>query len=85
MRAAIEDARGAHGLTGREARDLEVTLDRFDSALDAGNLAGAQAEANELARQVAELVDEEAVDPEGAAHLQAASDALVSAADDLLD
>jgi serine/threonine-protein kinase len=85
MRAAIADARGADGLNGREARDLESVLDQFDRALDDNDVTTARDAANELDRQVTELIDQGAVDAAGAARLADAADALVAAANALPD
>jgi hypothetical protein len=85
MRAAIADARGADGLTGRDARDLEKILDRFDRALDTGDTETVRHEADKLAAQVAELIEQQAVHAEGAARLRAAADGLVDAANGLPD
>ena len=85
MRAAIADTRGADGLTGRDARDLEKILDRFDRALDTGDPQTARDEADKLAAQVAKLIDQQAVDAQGAAGLRTAADGLVAAANALPD
>jgi len=85
MRAAIAAARGPDGLNGREARDLESLLDQFDRALDNDDPKTARDEANKLAGQVAELIDQGAVDAQGAARLRTAADGLVAAANALPD
>ena len=85
MRAAIADARGDDGLGGRDARDLEKILDRFDRALDTGDTQAVRDEADKLAAQVAELIEQQAVHAEGAARLRAAADGLVDAANGLPD
>lgn len=83
MRAAIADARGADGLNGRDARDLEKVLDRFDRALDTGDSQTARDEADKLAAQVAELIEQQAVDPQAADRLRTAAEGLVDAANGL--
>ncbi len=85
MRAAIAAARGPDGLNGREAKDLESHLDRFDRALDKHDPKTARDEANKLAGQVAELIDKRAVDAQAAARLRTAADRLVAAANALRD
>ena len=85
MRAAIADARGADGLNGREARDLESILDQFDQALDAGDPEAARDEADKLAEKVDKLIDQQAVDGESGDRLRTAADGLVDAADSLPD
>lgn len=85
MRAAIADARGADGLNGRDARDLEKILDRFDRALDTADPQTARDEADRLAAQVAELIEKEAVDAQAAARLRAAAEGLLAAANGLPD
>jgi len=85
MRAAIAAARGPDGLNGREAKDLEGLLDRFDRALDNGDPKTARDEATKLAEQVAELIDQRAVDAQAADRLDTAVDRLVAAASTLPD
>jgi hypothetical protein len=85
MRAAIADARGADGLNGGDARDLEKILDRFDRALDTGDTKTARDEADKLAAQLVELIEEEDVDDEVAERLRTAADGLVDAANGLPD
>jgi hypothetical protein len=85
MRAAIADARGADGLKGGDARDLEKILDRFDRALDTGDTKTARDEADKLAAQLVELIEEEDVDDEVAERLRTAADGLVDAANGLPD
>jgi hypothetical protein len=85
MRAAIADAGGDDGLKGRDARDLEKILDRFDRALDTGDTQAARDEADQLAAQVAELIEEDDVDDEVAERLRTAADGLVDAANGLPD
>ncbi len=85
MRAAIAVARGADGLNGREARDLEEHLDQFDRALDNDDLKDARDEADKLAEQVTELIEEGVLNGEAATRLQTAADGLVAAANALLD
>jgi hypothetical protein len=85
MRAAIAAARGPGGLNGREAKDLESHLDRFDRALDNHDPNTARDEANKLAGQVAALIDQRAVDAQAAARLRTAVDRLVAAANALPD
>jgi serine/threonine-protein kinase len=84
MRAAIADARGAGGLKGGDARDLEKILDRFDRALDTGDTKTARDEADKLAAELAELLEED-VDDEVAERLRTAADGLVDAANGLPD
>ncbi len=84
LRAAIEGAQGSHLLKGREAKDLEGSLDRFDRALEKQDPQKARDEAGKLAGQVAALVDKQAVDAQ-AARLRAASERLVAAASALPD
>ena len=85
MLAAIAAAQGPGGLNGREAKDLESLLDRFDRALDKHDPKAARDEATKLAGQVAKLIDKRAVDAEAADRLQTASDRLVAAANALPD
>jgi len=85
MRAAIAAARGPDGLNGRDAKDLGSQLDRFDRALDKHDPKTARDEANKLAGQVAELIDQRAVDAQAAARLRTAADRLVAAANALPD
>jgi Protein kinase domain len=85
MRAAITAARGSDGLSGREAKDLESHLGSFDRALDQLDPKTARDEANKLAGQVAQLIDQRAVDAQAAARLQTAADGLVAAANALPD
>jgi hypothetical protein len=85
MRAAIADARGDDGLGGRDARDLEKILDRFDRALDTGDTQAVRDEADKLAAQVAELIEREDIDDEVAERLRTAADGLVAAANALPD
>jgi serine/threonine-protein kinase len=85
MRAAIDASRGPDGLNGREPRDLETILDRFDQALENDDPNAARDEANNLAAQVAELINGGAVDSEAATRLQPAADRLVAAANTLPD
>lgn len=85
MRAAIAASRGPDGLNGREAKDLEGLLDRFDRALDKDDPKTARDEATKLAEQVAELIDKGAVDAQAAARLGPAADRLVAAANALRD
>jgi hypothetical protein len=85
MRAAIADAGGDDGLKGREVRDLEKILDRFDRALDTGDAQAVRDEAGKLAAQVAELIEQDDVDDEVAERLRTAADGLVDAANGLPD
>jgi hypothetical protein len=85
MRAAIAGARGGNGLSGREARDLEGLLDRFDHALDEQDVSTARDQANELAQQVAELVDQGDVEGQAAERLSSAANALVATANAIPD
>ena len=85
MRAAIAAVKGPDGLSGREAKDLDSLLDKFDRALDADDPKAARDSADKVAAQVAELIKHKAVDANGAARLQAAADELVAAANALRD
>ena len=85
MRAAIAGARGAGGLNGREANDIEGVLDQFERALDADDLNAARDAADKVAAQVADLVDQRAVDAAAGGRLRTAADGLVDAAHSLPD
>ncbi len=85
MSAAIEAARGGHGLKGHDAKDLQDHLDRFDQALDQHRAKTAGDEATKLADRIAELIDQEAVDGQAADRLSTAADELLSAAGALQD
>ncbi len=84
MRAAIAAARGSGGLNGREAMGLETLLDRFDRALDNDDPETAIDEANELAAQVAELIEQGDVEAQAGDRLQTAAEELVAAVNPLL-
>ncbi len=83
MRAAIEVARGPGGLKGREVKDLESRLSRFDRALDKQDPTAARDEADTLATQIVRLIDEGAVDAQAGVQLGTAADRLVAAANAL--
>ena len=83
MRAAIAAARGPDGLNGREAKDLESLLDRFNQALNEQDLKTARDEAGKLAAQVSQFIDQRAVGAEAASRLRTAADRLVAAANAL--
>ena len=83
MRAAIEVARGPGGLKGREVKDLESSLSRFDRALEKHDPTAARDEANTLAERIAKLVREGAVDAQAGVQLGTAADRLVAAANAL--
>ncbi|MHB8892304.1 MAG: serine/threonine-protein kinase [Candidatus Limnocylindrales bacterium] len=85
MRAAIEAAQGPGGLNGHELKDLENHLARFDRALDKHDPTTARDEASALAGQIAELIDQRAVDAQAGARLGTAADGLVTAANALPD
>jgi plasmid stabilization system protein ParE len=85
MRAAIEGARGGNGLGGREARDLQDLLNKFDHALDEQDPSAAREQANELAQQVADLVDQGDVEGQAAERLTSAANELVAAANAIPD
>ena len=83
MRAAIEVARGPGGLKGREVKDLESSLSRFDRALDKHDPTTARDEADTLATQIVRLIGEGAVDAQAGVQLGTAADRLVAAANAL--
>ncbi len=83
MRAAIEVARGPGGLKGREVKDLESSLSRFDRALEKHDPTAARDEANTLAERIAKLVRGGAVDAQAGVQLGTAADRLVAAANAL--
>lgn len=83
MRAAIEVARGPGGLKGREVKDLESSLSRFDRALEKHDPTTARDEADTLATQIVKLVREGAVDAQAGVQLGTAADRLVAAANAL--
>lgn len=85
MRTAIKDARGAGGLNGKEPKDLEDRLARFDRALDKRDPDAARDEAGKLAAQVAKLIAKGTVDARAGAGLASAADRLVGAANALPD
>lgn len=83
MRAAIEVARGPGGLKGREVKDLESSLSRFDRALEKHDPTTARDEADTLATQIVRLIGEGAVDAQAGVQLGTAADRLVAAANAL--
>ena len=83
MRAAIEVARGPGGLKGREVKDLESSLSRFDGALEKHDPTAARDEADTLATQIVKLVRGGAVDAQAGVQLGTAADRLVAAANAL--
>jgi eukaryotic-like serine/threonine-protein kinase len=88
MHAAIVAARGPGGLNGREAKDLDGPLDRFDRALEDRDGEEAQEQADNLADAVRELVEDDEdddLDQEAGARLRAAVADVVAAADELPD
>jgi hypothetical protein len=70
-------------LNGRDVKDLENLLPRFDRALDKQDATTARDVANALARQVADLIAHQAVDTQAAVRLRTAADRLVGAANAL--
>ncbi|MET1232867.1 MAG: serine/threonine-protein kinase [Candidatus Limnocylindrales bacterium] len=85
MHAAIAAARGNAGLNGREAKDLDGPLDRFDRALEKRDGEEARDQADKLADAVRELVENRDIDQEAGARLQAAVADVVAAAEELPD
>ena len=85
MHAAIAAARGKAGLNGREGKDLEGPLDRFDRAVDDRDGEEARDQAEKLADAVRELVEDKDLDQEAGARLQAAVADVVAAAEALPD
>jgi len=85
MHAAIAAAHGKAGLNGREAKDLDGPLDRFDRAIDDRDGEKARDQAEKLADAVRELVEDKDLDQEAGARLQAAVSDLVATAAALPD
>jgi hypothetical protein len=83
LRAAIAESHGKGGLNGREAKDLESALDRFDRSLKEHDPTTARDEANKIAGQLAALIGQGAVEAERAVALRTATDRLVAAAEAL--
>ncbi len=77
MRAAIDGAQKSHLLNGRDVKDLEGSLERFDRALVQQDPKKARDAAGKLAEQVAALVANQGGNAQ-AARLRAASERLVA-------
>jgi hypothetical protein len=85
MRSAIRDARGAGGLNGKEPKELEKVLARFDRALERRDAGAAREEAGTLALEVAGRIAEGTVAEGAGIALGSAAARLVAAADALPD
>jgi hypothetical protein len=83
MHAAIAAARGKAGLNGREAKQVDGPLDRFDRAIKAHDAEAARQAAAAEADAVDRLVQQREVDQQAGARLQSAARDLVAAAEAL--